>query len=132
MRSILPKSENTYSIRPHRFPKRSIYSSGCTDIAGPPPSLTWSRSRFATFSMHRIAVLKYFPIGFLATPSRAYDGLPSLSRYRNAGRDEEIGLSLPLGVRRPPDWPEAPSDDDGMVTLVGEAAATAVLAHSAT
>ena len=83
-------------------------------------------------SLHRMDVLKYFPIGFLATASRAYGGLPSLSRYRNAGCDEEIRLSVPLGVRRPADWPEAPSDYDGTVTLVGEAAANSVSAHSAT
>lgn len=81
-------------------------------------------------SLHRLDVLKYFPIGFLATESRAYGGLPSLSRYRNAGCDEEIGLPVPLGIHRPPDWPEAPSDDDGTVTLLGEAAANAVLARS--
>ena len=83
-------------------------------------------------SLHRIAVFKYFPIGFLATPSRAYGGLPSLSRYRNAGCDEEISLSAPLGVLRPPDWPEASSDYDDTMTLIGEAAANSVIAHSAT
>ncbi|MCY4393944.1 MAG: hypothetical protein OXC10_02280 [Rhodospirillaceae bacterium] len=83
-------------------------------------------------SLHRLDVLKYFPIGFLATASRAYDGLPGLSHYRNAGCDEEISLPVPLGVRRLPNWPEAPSDYDGTVTLVGEAAANAVIAHSAT
>ena len=79
-------------------------------------------------SLHRLDMLKYFPIGFLATPSRMYDGLPSLSHYRNAESDEEVQVPVPLGARRPPDWPEAPSDHDDTVTLVGESAANAVFA----
>lgn len=83
-------------------------------------------------SLHRLHVLKYFPVGFLATPSRSYGGLPSLSCYRNAGCDEEVRVPVPFGAFRPPDWPEAPSDHDHTMTLVGEAAANAVYAHEAT
>ena len=82
-------------------------------------------------SLHRLHVLKFFPIGFLATASRMYDGLPSLSRYRTAGSDEVVDVPVPLKALRPTDWPEAPSDCDGTVTLVGEAAANAAFAHEA-
>ena len=80
-------------------------------------------------SLHRLDVLKYFPIGFLATASRMYDGLPSLSRYRTAGSAEVVKVPVPIKAVRPPDWPEAPSDHDGTVTLIGEAAANAVFAQ---
>ena len=83
-------------------------------------------------SLHRLDVLKYFPLGFLATPSRMYDGLPSLSRYRTAGCDEIVHVAVPRKATRPPDWPEEPSDQDDTVTLIGEAAANAVYAHEAT
>ena len=80
-------------------------------------------------SLHQVHVLKYFPIGFLVTASRTYDGLPSLSRYRRAGSEEVVQVPVPRRAVRPPDWPEAPSDDDGTVTLMGEAAANAILAQ---
>ena len=79
-------------------------------------------------SIHHLHALKFPPLGFLITPSRMYDGLPSLSRYRTARPDQRVPVPVPLRVRRPADWPEAPSDVDGTISLFGAGAASAIYA----
>ena len=79
-------------------------------------------------SKHLLHALKFPPLGFLITPSRMYDGLPSLSRYRTAHRDENVPVRVPQRARRPADWPEAPCDVDGTISLFGAGAASAIYA----
>ncbi len=83
-------------------------------------------------SAHHLHLLKFRPLGFLVTASRMYGGLPSLSRHRAARSDDVVGVRVPLRARRPEDWPEAPSDDDDTVSLLGGAAANAIYARTLT
>ena len=79
-------------------------------------------------STHILHALKFPPLGFLITPSRMYDGLPSLSRYRTAHPDEKVPVRVAPAARRPADWPEAPSDVDGTISFFGAGAASAIYA----
>ncbi|MYD98148.1 MAG: hypothetical protein F4X98_12310 [Gammaproteobacteria bacterium] len=79
-------------------------------------------------SEHVLHALKFPPLGFLITSDRMYDGLPSLSRHRAAHPDDEVVVRVPLRARRPADWPEAPSDADGTISLFGGGAANAIRA----
>lgn len=81
-------------------------------------------------SVHLVHALKFPPLGFLITSDRMYDGLPSLSRHRAACPDDEVDVRVPLRARRPPDWPEAPSD--GTISMLGGAAANAIQATNLT
>ena len=80
-------------------------------------------------AIHRLHVLKHFPVGFLFTSSKRYGGLPDLSPHRSVAIDDDVAIPVQLGIHRPHNWPEAPSDVDGTVTLVGEAAANAIYAR---
>ena len=90
-----------------------------------PDMLMWS---LRDHSLHRIHVLKFFPIGFLVTERTMYDGLPSLSRHRDAVLDEVVEIPVPIRALRPADWPEMPSDDNHTVPVIGQAAANAIFA----
>ena len=73
--------------------------------------------------------LKYFPIAYLCSEKCDYAGLPSFSRYRCAGLDDEIEVPIDLRRVEDPFWPEAPSDTDNNVFFGGQSASNAVLAR---
>lgn len=52
------------------------------------------------------SVLKYFPIAFLLTDLSEYEGLPSLTSYRNLRADEFAKITINLKNIRNPEWPE--------------------------
>ena len=81
-------------------------------------------------SVHLVHALKFPPLGFLITSDRMYDGLPGLSRHRTQGPDDEVAVRVPLRAWRPADWPEAPSDADGTISVLGGGAANAIHATS--
>jgi hypothetical protein len=68
------------------------------------------RGRYSEFQ--RFGVLKYFPIGYLATTAREYEGLNSLTAWRNEPASEAV--QVPVNLRQVKDayWPETPSPDN--------------------
>lgn len=81
------------------------------------------RGNFSDFMFCHL--LKYFPIAFLVTNTDAYEGLPELTRYRDAAPDDVLSVAIPL--RDAPDhlWPEAP--DDGNALFGGQAMQSSVI-----
>lgn len=79
-------------------------------------------SRYASLAKPGIfSMLKYFPVAYLVTNLREYEGLPSLSFYCPVDIDAVVRLPLLLASAKPPDWP-----DDGNNIIAGAGAS----AHS--
>lgn len=57
-------------------------------------------------------LLKYFPIAFLVSTCKEYEGMPKLTNYRDTGLDDIV--KMPIGLRHVPDqhWPEAPDKEN--------------------
>lgn len=70
-------------------------------------------------------VLKYFPVAFLIANVAQYEGLPSLTRWRDTQWDDEVELRFSLSNIRGPHWPEEPAD--GNILFGGQAAQSSVI-----
>ena len=68
------------------------------------------RGRYSDFQ--RFGVLKYFPLGFLATTAAEYENLAPLTSWRNEPSSFRIELPINLRNARDPYWPEAPGPDN--------------------
>jgi hypothetical protein len=70
-------------------------------------------------------LLKYFPVAFLVSTAKEYEGLLELTKYRYAGPDDIV--NLPIILRNVPNqhWPEAP--DKGNILFGGQAMASSVI-----
>jgi hypothetical protein len=62
--------------------------------------------------LQRFGVLKYFPIAFLVTSANAYEGLASLTLWRNEPVGFQTQLEIDIRGARDPYWPEAPAPDN--------------------
>ena len=83
-------------------------------------------SRYASIAKPGIfSILKYFPVAYLVTNLKEYEGLPSLSFYCPVDIDAVVHLPLPLAGAKPPDWPE---DGNNIVAGGGTAAHSSVSA----
>jgi hypothetical protein len=84
-------------------------------------------SRYASLSKPGIfSMLKYFPVAYLVTNLREYEGLPSLSFYCPADIDAVVQLPLQLAGAKPPDWPE---DGNNIIAGAGTSARSSVSAY---
>jgi hypothetical protein len=81
------------------------------------------RGDFSAFMFCHL--LKYFPIAFLVTDADAYEGLPELTRHRDAASDDIVGIPVPLRNARDHLWPEAPAK--GNVLFGGQAMQSSVI-----
>jgi len=70
--------------------------------------------------------LKYFPVAYLISEIAEYDGLNTISKYRNCGLDDEVEIPIKLTRMEDPYWPEQPDDDDNNVFFGGESAMNAI------
>lgn len=52
------------------------------------------------------SILKYFPLAFIICDKSEYQGLPSLTKYRDITIDEEVELRIDLKRVETLDWPE--------------------------
>ena len=77
----------------------------------------WPRGTFKIPAIFQS--LKYFPVAYLVCDKPQYAGLNSLSRYRHTGIDDLVEIPIELDGGREKDWPDAPSDDENNVVLVG-------------
>lgn len=68
------------------------------------------RGRYSDFQ--RFGVLKYFPIAYLATTAPVYEGLDSLTSWRNEPASFSVQIPINLRSARDPYWPEAPAPDN--------------------
>jgi hypothetical protein len=68
------------------------------------------RGRYADFQ--RFCLLKYFPLAFLVTTADSYEGLASLTSWRNEPNAFRVQLRIDLHAARDPYWPEAPAPDN--------------------
>lgn len=68
------------------------------------------RGRYADFQ--RFGVLKYFPLAFLITTACAYEGLASLTSWRDEPTTFRTQLPIDLRGARDPYWPETPAPDN--------------------
>ena len=50
--------------------------------------------------------LKYFPIAYLCSDQKEYEGLNNISWFREANKDDEIEISINLQDVKSPEWPE--------------------------
>ncbi len=77
----------------------------------------------------RIGLLKYFPIGFMASDSKAYEGLNSLSPWWGEPSSAVHSVPVDLAGARDAYWPEAPTG--GNFLFGGEEMMESVKAHPA-
>ncbi len=83
-------------------------------------------SRYASLAKPAIfSLLKYFPVAYLVTNLKEYEGLPSLSFYCPVHIDTVVRLPLPLAVVKPPHWPD---DGSNIITGAGTTAHSSVSA----
>ena len=75
-------------------------------------------------------VLKYYPVGFLVTTADSYEGLSSLTKFRNSEPDEINSLRISIKNRRPSDWPERV--DNGNFVMGGYALSRSTIAKPKT
>lgn len=68
------------------------------------------RGRYGDFQ--RFAVLKYFPLAFLATTCDAYEHLAPLTSWRDEPSSFKAKLPIDLRSAQDPYWPEAPAPDN--------------------
>ncbi len=85
-------------------------------------------SRIGNFSeFQRIGFLKYFPLGFLVSDISEYEGLGSLSIWRNEPSSKIVEISVRLNQFRGAFWPEAPSP--GNFLMFGADGLESLMAH---
>ena len=77
----------------------------------------WPRGTFKTPVVFQ--TLKYFPVAYLVCDKPQYASLNSLSRYRHAEIDDLVEIPIELDSGRDEDWPDAPSEHENNVVLVG-------------
>lgn len=68
------------------------------------------RGDFSKFQ--QFALLKYFPVAYLVTTAPVYEGLDSLTAWRNEPAAAKASIPLRLKVARDPYWPEAAAHDN--------------------
>jgi len=71
-------------------------------------------------------MLKYYPVAFLVCNRPDYANLDCLSKYGRVEIDQEITLNINTAPRGGAYWPEAPSDKENNVLVVGEDGANSV------
>jgi hypothetical protein len=67
----------------------------------------------------RCDLLKFFPVAYLVTDRSQFDGLPSLTDYRQLNPNEVVEIPVPLNKVRKSDWPE--KVDEQTVLFMGQA-----------
>jgi hypothetical protein len=72
------------------------------------------------------SVLKYFPIAYLVTNLKRYEGLSELTLYRNSKQQDIIDIPINLKDIRGPEWPEIV--DDGNMVAGGQSIQSSVSA----
>lgn len=58
---------------------------------------------------YRIGLLKYFPLGYVVSDSKSFEGLDSLTSWRNENENILVKLPIKLTEIKPSLWPEAPT-----------------------
>jgi len=71
-------------------------------------------------------VLKYFPIAYLFTDKKSYEGLFELTQYRNLSLADEVDIPIQLNRVEHPYWPEMV--DDGNILLGGRSLKSSISA----
>jgi len=79
------------------------------DIAMPRYRGTWND--FSRGGVGMFSILKYPPIGYLATDLDAYEGLNELTQYCGNRLDDEAEIPFRLDAINPEYWPEAGEDN---------------------
>jgi len=64
-------------------------------------------------------LLKFFPVAYLVTSHKHFDGLPALTEHRHLPPSEMANVPVPLSKLRESDWPE--KVDDKTVLFMGQA-----------
>jgi hypothetical protein len=83
------------------------------------------RGVFTKFGM--FSILKYFPVGYVVTDLKTYEGLDSLSFYLSGEIDREEEIPLNLRGTRHAEWPEM--IDPGNMIIGGQSLKSAVSAR---
>ena len=68
------------------------------------------RGNFQEFQ--RFGLLKYFPIAYLVTTASTYEGLDSLTAWRNEPATATVSVPVHLRRVQDPYWPEAAASDN--------------------
>ncbi|SDC11103.1 hypothetical protein SAMN02799630_00560 [Paenibacillus sp. UNCCL117] len=79
------------------------------DIAMPRYRGEWSD--FSRGGVGMFSILKYPPVGYLATDLNEYEGLHELTQYCGSSLDDEAEIPFRLDVIQPEYWPEAGEDN---------------------
>lgn len=82
------------------------------------------RGKFEKFGVFH--TLKYFPIAYLVSDNKKYEGLSELTKYKNVHVDDEIEVQIDLKRVEHHYWPEIV--DSGNILLGGESARNALTA----
>ncbi|MBU6390889.1 MAG: hypothetical protein KGJ87_08130 [Planctomycetota bacterium] len=69
-------------------------------------------------------IFKYFPIAYIITNLKTYEGLNELTIYRHLSIDEEVDIPIQLNRTEHYHWPEMV--DNGNIVLAGPSASNAV------
>ena len=72
------------------------------------------------------SILKYFPIAYLVTNLKEYEGLNEVTLYRDAKPQDIIDIPINLKDIRSPEWPEIV--DDGNMMMGGKSIQSSVSA----
>jgi hypothetical protein len=86
------------------------------------------RGKFGEGKVGFFSILKYFPIAYLISNLKEYEGLSELTFYRNSKPRDMIDIPLDLKNIRGPEWPEIV--DDGNMIIGGRSMQSSVSAIS--
>jgi len=84
------------------------------------------RGKFSEGKVGFFSILKYFPIAYLISNLKEYEGLSEFTSYRNSKPQDIIDIPINLKDIRGPEWPEIV--DDGNIIVGGKSIHSSVSA----